>query len=286
MAELNLPEDVGESPAPEKGSSRPDPVFKLITSEEAKTLGLIVKQTEIQYSTRTDLILTVPEGVSTVNTMFDFFRGANLVEFKSENDPLTLEEYIRNEVRTGIWFLQTGAKNYNGILNAYVVARKPGSFFKVAETRGITFVNTKERKWLWTAKVGFQDVAVVVCNNLPLDKRYYKWLLFAPAKSGKWKQFIQRLVDERNKELLEIAIQMRPKEIGMVTSEEVLKEIMAELSPEEKEVYEKEVDEGYELMITALAKKPEKLAETLAKLPEGVRNQVLAKLRSLLGNLN
>lgn len=78
MADFIAPETVGISSASEKGSSRPDPVFKLITSEEAKVVGLIVKQTEIQYSTRTDLILTLPEGVSTVNTMFDFFRAANL----------------------------------------------------------------------------------------------------------------------------------------------------------------------------------------------------------------
>jgi hypothetical protein len=112
-----MSETVNESLKSEEGSSRPDPVFKLITSEEAKAVGLVVKQSEIQYSTRTDLILTVPEGVSTENTLFDFFRGANLVEFKSENDPLTLQEFTRNEVRTGIWFLQSGAEDYDNILN-------------------------------------------------------------------------------------------------------------------------------------------------------------------------
>jgi hypothetical protein len=83
---------------PTEKDSRPDPVFKLLTIEEAKTVGLTIEQTEIQYSTRSDLIISVPEGVSVENSLFDFFRATNLVEFKSEGDPLTLDEYIRNQI--------------------------------------------------------------------------------------------------------------------------------------------------------------------------------------------
>jgi hypothetical protein len=45
--------------------------------------------------------------------------------------------------------------------------------------RGIIFNKTAGKKWLYTARVGFQDVAIVVCRDLPLEPKFYKWLIFA-----------------------------------------------------------------------------------------------------------
>lgn len=72
----------------------------------------------------------------------------------------------------------------------------------------------------------------------------------------------------------------------MITSQEVLETMMAGLTPQEKEAYEKEVNESYQIMITTLATNPEKFAETLATLPEDVRQAILTKLKTLVGDLN
>jgi hypothetical protein len=228
----------------------------------------------------------VPPNITIENTLFDFFRKSNLVEFKSEGDQLTLQEFTRNEIRTAIWFLQSGEEDYNAILNVYVVSRLPEKFLKVAEDNNVTLSNSTERQWLWQGSIGFQNVAIVVCRKLPLEKRYYKWLLFAPVKSGKWKQFIRRLVAEKNIELLNIARQMRPEEFSMITTDEIIDIMKKELSPSEREAYEKEVEKSYEVMITTLAQSPDKLAEALAKLPKDIRQAVLAKLNMLLGDTN
>jgi hypothetical protein len=254
---------------------RPDPAFKLITTEEAKTLGLVVQQSELQFETRTDLILTVPEGIATENTLFDFFRTASVVEFKSENDPLTLEEYIRNQIRTDIWFLQTKAGSYDKILNVLVLARSPTKFFEIAEERGIKFNNSAERKWLWQGRVGFQDVAIVVCRELPLELKYYKWLLFAPAKSNKWKRFIRRLIDEKNIELLTLARKLRPKEVGMLTADEFLEKMLAEFTPKEREAYNKQQAEAGLIYLRFFSRFPEQFEEILNELSEEQRQILL-----------
>lgn len=76
-----------------------------MTQKEAAQLGLQANDSEIQYSTRADLMLTVPDGLNLDSTMFDFFRWINVIEFKGQNDQLDLEEYIRNELRTDLIFL-------------------------------------------------------------------------------------------------------------------------------------------------------------------------------------
>lgn len=67
---------------PEKQNlSAPDLIFKLLTRQDAIQAGLVPVETELQYSTRTDLVLDVPPGLDLTGTAFDFFRAKNVVEF-------------------------------------------------------------------------------------------------------------------------------------------------------------------------------------------------------------
>jgi len=194
-------------------SSRPDPLFKLLTKIEAEQLGLEAIETEFQYSTRADLVLSVPPGLALEGTLFDFFRSINVLEFKSEGDRFDLREYIRNDVRTGLSLLQGQDTNFDNTLNLMVVARKPRSFLNAAKKRGLIFRREKGRPWLWQGKVGFQDVAIVVCRDLPLEPIYYSWLVFAPSDSSKWKEYIEILVREGRIGLLEVVQKLRPREL-------------------------------------------------------------------------
>jgi hypothetical protein len=261
-----MTEEDNDQAEPEESSSRPDSFFKLLTAAEAKAVGLQEQPTEFQYTSLADLVFAVPDKVSLAGTIFDFFRPLSVVEFKSENDPLTLKKFIKNEVRTGILCLQKDFEDYSNILNVYVVARKPDKLFEIAESRNIKLTNTPAKKWLWQGQVGFQDVAIVVCRDLPLKEQYYIWIMFAPAKSPKWRDLIKRLYKERNQKLLDIAAQLRTKEFAMVITDELIKTAQAEWSAEEKAKAHKEQVEGYKLIIEKLLEYPELLGDILETL--------------------
>jgi hypothetical protein len=161
----------------EENANRPDPFFKLLTRLEAVQLGLQLVETELQYSTRADLVLSVPDGLSLDGTMFDFFRPLNVLEFKSQGDQLTLREFIRNDLRADLLFLQGSDESYLNILNIIVSSRLPQGFISLASQGGITFAPEVGRPWLWRGQSGFQDVAIVVCRDLPLEPLYYPWLI-------------------------------------------------------------------------------------------------------------
>jgi hypothetical protein len=64
--------------------------------------------------------------------------------------------------------------------------------------------------------VGYQRIALIICRDLPIERRFYRWLLFAPSKGKKWIAFIEQLKKEGNQELLAIAEQLRPEEYQML----------------------------------------------------------------------
>ena len=224
----------------EAGSaSQPDLFFKLITREDAVQVGIQPTETEIQFSTRADLVLVVPPGVVLENTLFDFFRATNVLEFKGEADPFTLREFIRNSLRTEWLFLQSTDPNFDRFLNVIISSRLPRRFLQQVQKRGITFKQTPGRPWLWRGAVGFQDVAIVVCRDLPLEDIYYDWLIFAPADNPKWRSVVAKLISEGNQRLLQTVQTLRPKEFNMLTKslEEMVNEAIADgfITPEEGE---------------------------------------------------
>jgi hypothetical protein len=123
---------------------------------------------------------------------------------------------VVNQVRTAILFLQEKTKekkkDYSRFLNAYVLARYPKDFLDNAPNNGIVFTVDPKRPWLRWATVGYQRIALIICRDLPIERRFYRWLLFAPSKGKTWSAFIEQLKKEGNLELLGIAEQLRPKE--------------------------------------------------------------------------
>lgn len=183
--------------------SRLDPAFKAITRQMAEKLGLQAIETEFAQTLRADLILAVPPEVSLQNTMFDFFRAFNVVEFKSQGDRLDENAYITNEIRTDLFILQKSEATFENTLNVNVTSRYPRELFTFMKKRGGRFKVLAGKPWLRLGRVGLQDVAIVICRDLPLEELYYEWLLFAPSDSQKWRDFVTMLVREGEFALLE-----------------------------------------------------------------------------------
>jgi hypothetical protein len=231
---------------------------------------------------RADLILRVPEGLALEDTLCSFFRRFNIIEFKGENDQFNEEGFVRNEVRMGLLYLYNQEANFENMLNLIVSSRLPHRFFDYMEARQCKFERDKERSWFWRCRVGLQEVVVVVCRELPLEPRYYQWLLFAPARSRKWKAFVRKLAREGNIELLEMAQQLRPEEYKVMYLE--IKELLKEYTPEERIRYRKAWLRGFALELPDIAEEiPEELSETLAKLSPEQRLAGMSREERLAG---
>jgi hypothetical protein len=109
-----------------------------------------------------------------------------------------LREYVKNALRTYMYFLQGKDKDFSNILSVIVTARRPRTFLAKAVERGIVFHEEPGKPWLRWGQVGFQDVVIVVCKDLPLEERYYPWLVFTPSNTDKWEAFVSKVKAEGN----------------------------------------------------------------------------------------
>jgi hypothetical protein len=145
---------------------------------------------------------------------------------------------------------------YGQFLNLYVLARYPTKFLDAARKDGIIFTPEPGRPWLLRTKIGFQNVALVICRDLPFERRYYEWLVFAPSDGKRWKTFIQRLEEEGEKKLLDIAARLRPKEFAVTkaTVDDIWEDMRAEgvLTPEVEAHMAQETHEAIEGMLGML----------------------------------
>lgn len=248
------------------GKKQPDLVFKQLTLEKALETGLKNISTEIHLpqSTRGDLILTVPEGseLKLEKTLFDFFRAINVVEFKSENDPFDERKFLKNVMRVDAIYNEDENLTFEKLLNVFVLAHLPQNFLRFAQEFGYEFEKTKNREWLLQENFGFQRVAIVICEKLPLEEKYYQWLVFAPSKTKKWHDFVKQLIlTGKDDELLKAASAMREKEAQMVYKELI---DSGELDPQEKARITKDRIEAIQIALNDFQKNPEELSLALS----------------------
>ncbi len=256
------------APDPKITSLRPDPFFKSLTLVQAEVLGLQAIETEFQYSSRADLVLTVPSGVTLDGTMFEFFRETNVVEFKSQNDQFTLSEYIKNEIRTDLLFLRGKSRLFSSMLNVIISARAPQKFFYDAKERGIIFQTEETKPWLWRGRVGFQDVAIVVCRDLPIEDPFYTWLAFAPTESRKWRDFVLEILRQNNQEVIKVLEDVRAKDLNALLKQHRDKVEKVLNNPENRiPMEEPSLELQAELLLEAVAYDyPEQLGKVLSVL--------------------
>jgi hypothetical protein len=211
------------------GRTLPDTVFKKVTGEMAVAAGLDLLNVELPRLPSTDLILYVPEGKDLSATPFDFLFPYSIIEFKSENDTFDEYELSIGLGRSHIFYNRFRKAKYKEILTVYVCARRPDDVIDHLEAEEIGIIGDPEIDWLVRAKIGMLNVAFIICRNLPLEEKYYKWLIFASSKSAKWKFFVKMMLRTKNYEVIKLLGYFRFKELlNMITE---LKE-EAKTSPE------------------------------------------------------
>jgi hypothetical protein len=148
---------------PETIKKRPDPAFKQVLTQEARKLGLKHGPTELQIAqtTSSDMLLLVPPRTKLKDTLFEFFRAVNIIEFKSSNDALTLQTLKIQLARLYLLLAENSDYQFETTLNIIISARYPSEVFKYCATKGYRFEPEANNGWLYRANLGLQDVAIV-----------------------------------------------------------------------------------------------------------------------------
>lgn len=263
--------NVSEQP---EQSSWPDPAFKLATRRLAERLGLQSLNIEFPQTLRADLVLSVPADISVEGTLFSFFRRYNVLEFKGQDDPLTEVEFVKNQVRAELLFIEIRDRGEEvapeDILNVIVSSRKPENFLQYAAARGYELQPERDALWLHTGWFGFHPVAIVVCRELPLAPDFYDWLVFAPARSIKWRELFRIALAQRLDDVLHAMRKLRPKEFEMTHQE--FERLFNELTPREQDRMDKDEAIATRMYLKRMSRrKPALVTEILATIEPEMR---------------
>ena len=203
-------------------------------------------------------------------TIFDFFSDSDVLEFKSTNDPLDKESFHTQVGRVEFWASKNPEFGIERVLNVIVSASFPREFFNYSAARGCVFRPTEGRERLWRARYGWQDIAVVICERLPIEPRYADWLLFAPPITETWHQTLRMLAAQHNWELLTEALNINPKEFERMSTE--IENLYDEMSPKERGRIMQEWFEVIQKKVTEYRKNdPAKAAAILNEYPASER---------------
>lgn len=245
----------------------PDASFKNVTVKWAEQLGLKTVGAEFQHTTLGDLILHVPDDKKAVlpDTAFSFFRMYNVVEFKSLSDKFNPLNFLDNVVRTCLFQQQKSDVPFEEILNVNIVAFYPREFFKFMRKRGCRFRTDKNHKWLRWGNAAGHDIAIVIGRYLPVEKPYYRWLLFSQSTPEKLREFAIMLHREGEKDLLEDLVRLKPREVYAL-SIELKKDALAEK--------QEELQKDYRALATSIIE----LAQTLGIFEKSFEENILPNM--------
>lgn len=272
-----------ENTIDESGQLRPDPLFKDLTRKAALAAGLVLHNIELSQLLRTDLVLSVPDKVNVSNTMFHFFNRWNILEFKSENDTFDKAELLKILSRSFLFLSEYPEIEYKDFLTTIVCSYYPESVIEHLELEKTKLKRTVKYPWLLRFKVWNLEVAIVVCRMLPVEEKYYQWLLFAPSTSNKWEEFVKILLKNGRYDWLDVVSRFRIKELVVMNTK--LKEEIAKSPSKEKEelleLFEKMMKTfGKEDVATVFKKDPKFLVDVIAELPKEQRDSLLKILNS------
>lgn len=232
--------------------SRADPTFKRVTGDLAEAVGIKLTSAELPQTTLADLVLEIPPSAKLDNTLFSFLTGFSyaVTDFKGQSDPLDLPKFQANQARTSAFCSRRPHVPVSQVLNLVVTSRYPQEFLKIAnpDTKPPALEQVPEIPWLWRASYFFQEIAIVVCRDLPLEPQYYEWLAFAPADSTSWRALIRLALRDDKRDLLELISNMRPKEFKAMSID-----YLADVDPKERERLNQEWAEVLEEELPRLA---------------------------------
>lgn len=268
-----------------KNPIRPDPMFKDVTRKAALANGLELLDIELPQMLLADLILSVPQGIDLSDTLFDFVAPYSILEFKSENDIFDEYEFARNLARTFLFYSESKQVKYSQILTVFVCSQQPDRVIDHLVAEGTPVRGDPTMPWLLRCKVWSLNIAIIVCRLLPLEKRYYDWLLFAPADSVKWREFVKMLIRTGDRNMIEQIKKLRLKEFKLMSFD--IAEELKGLSPQEQEERKRDWMELIETEFNMLEKwDPEMAGEVVSNLLAGLTPEQRKKLIELLSQLN
>ena len=188
-----------------------DPVLKEVLTFSFGELGIPIQtQVEISRLPRTMDVLVVAEQSGNLEkishgTAFDFFRVHNSIEFKGKSDPLTIFDY---HLILGRAHLYLGERKISTseMTVTIVSARKPIKVLRQSQND----VKWQEIGVGHYVSTDLLPVHLLVCNELPLEPKYYPLLLFAASKE-KFRRFILRLIEQENATYIDYASRTNPE---------------------------------------------------------------------------
>lgn len=138
----------------------------------------------------------------------------------------------------------------------YVSSEKPDAVLDYLEEEGIKVV--PEQEWLLRARYGNIDVAIVICRLLPLREEFYCLLMFAPATSNRWEEFVTKIIEQGNSELFKIVARLKPLEVSIML-EDI--KIQTRIPPEKTGEAFKAINNLFEMLHEYYKDDPEKRKE-------------------------
>ena len=188
-----------------------DPILKEVLTFSFGELGIPIQtQVEISRLPRTMDVLVVAEQSGDLEkiwhgTAFDFFRVHNSIEFKGKSDPLTIFDY---HLILGRAHLYLGERKISRseMTVTIVSARKPIKVLRQSQND----VKWEEIGVGHYVSTDLLPVHLLVCNELPLEPKYYPLLLFAASKE-KFHRFMLRLIEEENVTYINYASRTNPE---------------------------------------------------------------------------
>ena len=187
-----------------------DPILKEVLTLSFGELGIPIQtQVEISRLPRTMDVLVVAEQSGNLErichgTAFDFFRVHNSIEFKGKSDPLTIFDY---HLILGRAHLYLGERKISSseMTVTIVSARKPIKVLRQSQND----VKWEEIGVGHYVSTDLLPVHLLVCNELPLEPKYYPLLLFASSQE-KFRRFMLRLIEEENATYINYAFRANP----------------------------------------------------------------------------
>lgn len=187
-----------------------DPILKEVLTFSFGELGIPIQtQVEVSRLPRTMDVLVVAEQSSDLEriwrgTAFDFFRAHNSIEFKGRNDPLTIFDY---HLILGRAHLYLGERKISTseMTVTIVSARKPIKVLRQSQND----VKWEEIGVGHYVSTDLLPVHLLVCNELPLEPKYYPLLIFSASKD-QFRRFMLRLIEEENATYIDYAFRVNP----------------------------------------------------------------------------
>lgn len=187
-------------------------LFNKVMRREGRRLKMGITQSDAdEYPfLASDVILIKPKGISLSKTAYGFFPKISNLTFFSKSENLGKNELYFVLSRTCFYYANRRSLKHPPLC-VLVAPSFPKVLTEVDTESKIIFNQDPKHPWLWKARL-WSDVALVVCSEVPLKKRFYNFLAFATPNSDKWRKFVVTLAEENNQRLLKVVSQLHPTE--------------------------------------------------------------------------